>query len=356
MKIAILADTHCGVRNSSDIYLDYHGRFFSEVFFPYCQQNGVKQVLHLGDYYDHRKYVNFKALNHNRKTFLEPMRDMGMTMDIIPGNHDVVYKNTNSLCSLRELMGYYMKEVNIVMRPKVMNYDGCRIALLPWINPENYESSMRFLETCDASILGAHLELAGFDVAKGQPAQTGMDPNIFSRFEIVMSGHYHTRSQKKNIHYLGCPFEMFWGDAHDPKYFYIFDTATRQITPVLNPLTIYRKIVYDDRATDFDTYDISNLNGCFVKIVVTNKTDQEKFDRFVDRIQKMDVFEIKIAESYDEFSGDRVSDDELDGENVTDTSSLLDSYVNVVETDLDKTVIKARLHELYVEAQSAEIA
>ena len=87
MKIAILNDTHCGVRNSSDIFLDYQDRFYTEVFFPYCKEHNIKQILHLGDYYEHRKFVNFKALNSNRKHFLEPLRENGMSMDIIPGNH-----------------------------------------------------------------------------------------------------------------------------------------------------------------------------------------------------------------------------------------------------------------------------
>ena len=95
MKVAILNDTHCGVRNSSDIFLHYQERFYTEIFFPYLKEHNIKHILHLGDYYEHRKFVNFKALNQNRKHFLEPMRDNGITMDIIPGNHDVFYKNTN---------------------------------------------------------------------------------------------------------------------------------------------------------------------------------------------------------------------------------------------------------------------
>ncbi len=106
MKIAILNDTHCGIRNSSEIFLKNAADFYDNVFFPECEKQGVKQIVHLGDYYDHRKFVNFKALNHNRKNFLDPMRRAGMSMDIIPGNHDTFYKNTNDLNSLKELLGY----------------------------------------------------------------------------------------------------------------------------------------------------------------------------------------------------------------------------------------------------------
>ena len=105
MKIALLNDTHCGVRNSSQIFIDFQERFYKEVFFPFCKDNDIKKIIHLGDYYDHRKFVNFKALNANRNHFLEPMKQAGMTMDIIPGNHDVFHKNTNDLCSLKELLG-----------------------------------------------------------------------------------------------------------------------------------------------------------------------------------------------------------------------------------------------------------
>jgi len=62
MKIALLNDTHCGVRNSSQIFIDFQERFYKEIFFPYCEENSIEHIIHLGDYYDHRKFVNFKAL------------------------------------------------------------------------------------------------------------------------------------------------------------------------------------------------------------------------------------------------------------------------------------------------------
>ena len=355
MKIAVLNDTHCGARNASDTFLDYFGKFYSDVFFPYCKEHGIKQILHLGDYYDHRKYINFKALHHNRKTFLEPMRDLGMTMDIIPGNHDVVYKNTNDLCSLKELLGFFVENVNIVMKPKVMSYDGCNIALIPWINPENFEESMKFVETCPATILAGHLELKGFDVLPGMPAHDGMDPKVFSRFEEVWSGHYHTKSRKDNIHYLGTQFEMTWADVNDNKYFHVFDTETRQLTEIRNPNTIFEKYLYNDNsiALDPDGLDVSFAAGRFVKVVVMHKKDFFKFDRFIDRLQKQNPLELKIAENYEEFTGTNVQDETVGP--ISDTSQLIDSYVDAVETALNKDTIKTKLRELHVEAQNLEM-
>ena len=158
MKIAVLNDTHCGVRNSSDIFIKYQEKFYSEVFFPYLKENGITQILHLGDYYDHRKFINFKALNRNRQSFLSKLREYGITMDIIPGNHDTFFKNTNDLNSLKELLGHYMNEVNIVMKPTVMDFDGFKMGLIPWIADENKDESMDFIANCKADWIGAHLE------------------------------------------------------------------------------------------------------------------------------------------------------------------------------------------------------
>ena len=351
MKLAVLNDTHCGVRNSSDIFLKYQERFFGEVFFPYLKENNITQILHLGDYYDHRKFVNFKALNDNRKVFLEPMRDLGITMDIIPGNHDVYYKNTNQLCSLKELLGYFTSNVNILMEPTVLDYDGLKIGCLPWINAENSERYLNWLQNVKCDWIGAHLELSGFDMMRGIKSPHGMSSDLFKRFEVVMSGHFHTKSSKDNIYYLGSQMEFTWADAGDPKHFHIIDTETRVLTPVRNPLTMFTKIFYDD-TKGVPQINKESLEEHFVKVVVVNKTDPFKFDKFIDAIQQIKVHELKIAETFDEFIGANVLDDNI---SVEDTTELLDSYIEAVETDLDKDRMKTTMRSLYVEAQDKEI-
>ena len=352
MKIAILNDTHCGVRNSSDIFLKYQERFYTEIFFPYLEEHNITKILHLGDYYEHRKFVNFKALNANRKHFLEPIRNRGITMDIIPGNHDVYFKNTNQLCSLKELLGYFTEDVNIIMDPTVLDYDGLGVAVLPWINNSNYAEYTDFALNCKADILGAHLELNGFDMMPGISNPHGMNGEIFSRFETVLTGPFPTKSSKGNVHYLGAQMEFTWADVDDPKYFHILDTDTREITPVRNPITIFKKFVYDDEPQDYSHIDISEFEKKFIKIIVLNKNDLYMFDKFIDKLQSIETYELKIAENFEEFLGDSVKDEKV---SLEDTTELLDSYVDAVETDLDKEHIKVKLRELYTEAQNLEV-
>jgi len=353
MKIAILNDTHCGVRNASEIYLDNAEEFYEKVFFPKCEEEGITHIIHLGDYYDHRKFVNFRALTHNRKNFLNILRERKMTMDIIPGNHDVYYKNTNDLNSLKECLGHYMDEVNIIMEPEVKEYGSLKIAMLPWICPENYEQSIEFVKTCEADWLGGHLELNGFEVLRGVVSHDGMDPKLFKRFELVLTGHYHCSSRRDNIWYLGTQMEFNWNDAHDPKYFHILDTETREIEKILNPHTLYHKIYYDDKKQDYVDFDTSILRNKFVMVVVVNKSDGFIFDRFIDRIQNEKIHELKIAENFSEFLGSNVDDE---GITLDDTFKLVDEYIDNVNTELDKERIKSEMRELMNEAQSLEFA
>jgi len=353
MKIAILNDTHCDVRNSADIFLENQTRFYEDTFFPYCKDNGITQVLHLGDYYDNRKQINVKAINHNRRVFLDPLRDNGMQMDIIPGNHDVYYKNTNDLCTLKELLGHYMNNVHIIMEPTVLEYGSTKLGMLPWINNQNYHSSVDWLQNTQADIICAHLELNGFDMMRGVKSTSGMDASLFKRFEMVLSGHFHTKSQQGNIYYLGNQMELTWADAGDPKYFHILDTETRELTPVLNPHTLFTKIVYNDKEIDYNSqYELEDLSKKFVKVVVANKSDQFMFERFLDRIQSQDIYELKIAENFQEFIGENVDDNGID---VEDTSELLNTYVDNVDTDLDKDRIKGEMKDLMNEAQALDI-
>lgn len=351
MKIAILNDTHCGCRNSSDIFMDYQERFYSEVFFPYLLENNITQILHLGDYYDNRKTVNFKALSHNRKIFLEKLREYGITMDIIPGNHDVYYKNTNELNALKELQGHYMNEVNLIMEPTEMKYDGLTVALVPWINSENEKETLEFLRNTKATYVGAHLELAGFEMARGQICHDGMDSKVFDRFECVLSGHFHAKSSQGNIHYLGAQMEFFWNDCDDPKHFHVLDTETREVTAVRNPLTIYEKIYYDhEKMSKFS--DLRYLDNKFVKVIVVNKGNALEFERFIDRVQQQKIHELKIAEDFKDFLGENVTDDNI---KVDDTQTLVYNYIDNVNTDLDKDRIKNEISALMTEAQTMEV-
>lgn len=68
--IALLGDTHFGMRNDS---LDFHHlyeKFYTNVFFPKLKENGIKTIVQVGDLFDRRKYINFNTLALCRRILL----------------------------------------------------------------------------------------------------------------------------------------------------------------------------------------------------------------------------------------------------------------------------------------------
>lgn len=351
MLLCLIADTHCGCRNSSEVIQDHQNRFYKEIFFPYLKQHGIKNIIHLGDFFDNRKFLSIKSLHSNRKAFLEPLRDEGIHMDIILGNHDVHYKTTNDVNSLKEVFGFFVSCIDIISEPTVLKYGSASIGALPWIAPDNADVSAKFIQTAEVDLLVSHLELAGFEMMKGAPAaKHGMDPSIFSRFPLVCSGHYHTKSSGGNIEYLGTPFELTWADCHDPKYFHVYDTETKVLTPVRNPLTLHRKIYYTDEVALPRIEDLSrmNLKDCFVKLFVVKKKDYLHYEKYLSALHDTLPHELKISEIYTTDTSDEVEDVP------ESTEDLLHLYVDNMETQLDKTRMKTLLSSIYREAESAE--
>lgn len=301
MKIALVTDTHWGVRNDNAAFHRYFNRFYSEVFFPYLRQNNIATIVHLGDIVDRRKYINFLSARALRKQFIEPaMKDFDT--HIIIGNHDTYYKNTNDYNAIEEL--YWLNTNDNFKwhtRATEIDFDGCKILFLPWICPENAEDTMQLISSTDSTIAFGHLEISGFAMYRGSVAMEGTDPKIFSKFDLVCSGHYHTRSSDGNINYLGAPCEYTWSDFNDPRGFHVFDTETRELTFVQNPISMFKKIFYDDDGLsleDIMSFETTDYRDTIVKVVVKTKNNPYWFDMFIEKLESSGVVDLQVVEDH----------------------------------------------------------
>ena len=354
MKIALLNDTHWGARNDNPAIAEHIIKFHRDVFFPYLKENNIDTVIHLGDLTDRRKYINFVTAKNLQEHFMKPCHEMGIKLYIIAGNHDVYYKNTNDINSLRQLYenSSYTNVKLYWNEPVELDFDGCKIMLSPWICQQNYESSMKAFHDTKAQILMGHFEITGYEMMKGQLCDHGLDKKIFDKFDDVYSGHFHHPSSIGNITYLGAQYEMNWSDADAWRGFSIFDTETRKITKVENPNKIYHKILYSDAdmtIEDVSLLDTSLLTNTFIKVIVREKNNPYIFDLFLDRLQQSGAFDIKVVEDHHNLD---VIDDEALLDEAQDTMTILKQYVGNLEIKVDKSKIENFLRNLYNEAIS----
>ena len=353
MKIALLTDTHFGARNDNLNFNDYFYDFYEGLFFPYLQQNNIKHCIHLGDLMDRRKYVSYRILKDFRERFIQPFNYLKINLHILVGNHDIYFRNTNDINSLNELLGQRHDNIHLYPEAQEVDFDGFPILMMPWINPQNEIYSFGMMDETKADTMMSHLEVVGFEMHGGHTSESGFDKSQFKKFDTVFSGHYHKKSDDGQIYYLGTPYQMTWSDYNCQKGFHIFDTETRKLTRIVNPQKIFEKIYYDDTQENYDNHDVDQYKNKYVKLVVVNKNDLYKFDKFTDKLFKADCHEVKIIEDFTDLDANTVSDDIV--ENTQDTMTLLGKYIDDLDVNLDKTKLKSDISKLYHEAQDLEL-
>lgn len=352
MKIAIISDTHFGARNDSPIFLNYSLEYFENTFFPYLQENNIQHVIHLGDLFDRRKYINFNTLSSVRTKFIDKFQELNIKLHIILGNHDVYYKNTNYINSVKELFSKGYDSIKIYEFPTEVVFDGICLGLVPWINPENFEESIDFIQNNSCSILCGHLEINGFEVMAGIRHEGGVERFIFSNYDKVLSGHFHLKQTHGNIQYLGTQYQLSFADVGSKKGFHILDTNTRNLEFIENKHSLFYLLKYDDSDSAFEKtvkkVKFDKYKNCFIKIVVLNKKNQNLFDEFVGKITDVGVQQLQIVE--DNSISSKLDDADVDVSE--DTITIISKEIDSMEGIQDKNKLKLIIKDLYMESLS----
>lgn len=349
MKVAIITDTHCGAGNDNTVFNEYFIQFYEQLFFPYLQEHGIKTVLHLGDVFDRRKYINFNTLHTWHKRVFQPLHELVDRVDITVGNHDTYFKNTNQINSVQELLKSYPK-FNVYTEPTEVLVDKLKVLYLPWICEETVEKSIKTIQDSDAKVCMGHLELIGFEMYVGHiNTDKGLRSEMFDKFYMTLTGHFHQKSSRGGVHYLGAPYPMMWNDYNCQRGFHILDTETLELQFIPNPFQIYCKLSYNDSNASIDEIlakDYSHVAGKFVKVIVQTKNNPYGFDQYIENLQKYNPCDISIVDASFE-TGSLVED--VDADEAKDTLTILHEVVQSLETQ-HKNKLNNFLSELYVEA------
>ena len=354
MKIALITDIHFGSRNDSIHFLDYYEKFYKHTFFPYLDSTNIRTVLILGDTFDRRKYINFYTFKRAKEMFFDGLFERGIDVHMLAGNHDTYFKNTNDVNSVDLMLREY-GNINVIDHPAEIYVGPHKIAMMPWICAENYDDSMQLLKDTDASICCGHFEIEGFVMHRGAVSEGGLKRDLFRKFDLTFSGHYHHKSNSDGIHYLGNPYELTWSDYNDTRGFHTLDLDTQDLEFIPNPNVMFHRIVYDDKAesiSEITNKDMSKFTHTYTKVVVVNKTNPYLFDKFMNSLYNVNPIDITIVENFTELTE---GVDEEDVDQAQDTITILNKYVDTIQDDsIDNTLLKGILQEVYIEALNTD--
>jgi DNA repair exonuclease SbcCD nuclease subunit len=353
-KVAILGDIHYGIRNDNKAMLDHAKSFFDGTFFPYLKDNNIQHVIQLGDLVDRRKFINFNTARRLREDFLLPLEQNNIQTHILCGNHDVSFRNTNELNALDELLGGKYKNIHTYISATTIDIDGFPFLLLPWITEDNHEDAMFNIYNTNAQVCLGHLEINGFEMHRGTVCHTGMDASILEKFDLVISGHFHHKSRSKNILYTGSFMEFTWSDFGDKKGFYVYDTDTRDIKFIENPVTTHVRYVYNDGPhTDLYTlltFDIKpeEFKNKFVKVVVKVKNNNIWLEQVCEKIDQAGPLSLQVI---DETAMELDVDDDSVIDEAESTLDILKKYADKMTSGTEKNkALESYIISLYNEA------
>src|SRR5574343_83524 len=200
-QLAILGDTHFGARQDSPLMMSYFDRFFQTVFFPTLKERGIRTVVHTGDLGDRRKGISYSVLSYVRHELIGRLGREGIDTHLLVGNHDSPSNLSLKVNAQKELFSTVdgMREPWIYDQPRLLQWTGPSVAMIPWITDENRDATNSLLSQTDARTVLGHLELNGFEVMPGLTHVSGQSSESLKRFERVFSGHFHLRQSQPPI-------------------------------------------------------------------------------------------------------------------------------------------------------------
>ena len=285
-KIAMISDTHLGVHGDSPMWhkisTDY-SKWLSELLLD----RGIKTIYHLGDVFNNRKQIGVDTI-HTATMFFDNLKEFDIS--IIAGNHDCFHAD-NAMVNSVSILGN-RDNIRIVDEPYYVINAGKRAMLCPWgFNPA--ESGEKY------DVLFGHFEINSFKMRTFSVCEKGMEvESITSVAPRIFSGHFHLRddrtfSKGNKITYVGCPYELDWGDYETTKGVYIYDFDTDTIEFIENTFSPRHYKIDASHVSNPDfIHDLkSNVPNNIIKLISDNTVSPETVDKLVAIIQKLKPIE-----------------------------------------------------------------
>ena len=229
-----------------------------------------------------------------KRVVFDPLKERGITVDMMVGNHDAYYKNTNDISAVDLLLEEY-DNVTPYSETATVDLDGRKPSMFLGSTKTTNKSPTKPLTRQMPQL---HLVTLSYVVSRSTTMLLWI--TVLTQRCLISLRKYSqdtfTRSNNGKVYYLGNPYEMFWSDVGDQRGFTIFDTDTLEFTRVNNPYSLFYSIYYED--TDYQMFDARNSKDKLVKVVIRKKTDQVKFEKFIDKIYSAGVADLKVIENF----------------------------------------------------------
>ena len=229
----------------------------------YANIEGIKRFIFAGDLFDSRSFQRLKVLN-TFDEMLETLSSNGMTVDIIPGNHDKsVYKSYDSFL---DVFTHY-PAMKLWRGISDIEIDGVKITLLPFFSDDMLIPMLE--EHKGSDVLISHFEMAGSAHLGNVSKKTTINEKLLSKWDKTYLGHYHNHHEiTDDIVHLPSFIQDSFGEDSNKGFTVLYDDLSYDL--VKGRFKELQKVVIDLNKEDIGK----------VKELIKQYSDSENTVRF----------------------------------------------------------------------------
>lgn len=252
-KIFLLGDLHLGIRNNSIDWSSSQSSFLIDFFCKKIDELGFDPkrdiLIQEGDWFHNREHTNNRIWNDSLRVFEALSKKFPRGIYIILGNHDVYYKDNNSIHSLKGIEKIF-PNVHVFEKPEILTINEIhRFLMLPWIEDEAKITKEVLSNVELADYIICHADIKSFKLNKWVKLHSGLDIKLLNKFKRVWSGHIHIHQENGNVLYTGTPYELDRGDRGNAKGFHTLilpKTTTEDIKEIFTENTFSPRFIKVD--------------------------------------------------------------------------------------------------------------
>jgi DNA repair exonuclease SbcCD nuclease subunit len=245
-RVWFITDTHLGVRNNSNEWIDQMREYFNDWFFPLVKKHyrPGDVLIHLGDFFDSRQSINLKVLNLGVSVAEEFSNIFESGVYFIVGNHDIWSKSTNEVNSLKSIK--WIPGISILENPVSLTLNDKRFFMMPW-RKDHEEEETTLERALPHDVLCCHTDIRGLKFNRYVNIESGANQDKFNKFGRVYSGHIHYAQKVGNINMLGSPYELTRSDMDNTKSITLLDLETMKEEVYVNDFSPrFKKLYFSD--------------------------------------------------------------------------------------------------------------
>lgn len=311
MKSIIVADPHIGAHKNDKIWIKQAEFLFDQIH-DTCTRENIKQVIVVGDWFDSRLSVDVSTLCTSYE-ILSKLSDLDIIL--LLGNHDQYYKNLpypNSLTVFESL-----PHVRLISEPTEIE----NVIFLPW-SLQKYD-----LTQYNKPFVIGHFDISDFFVADEDSKKNRYKKEEFEKFMFVITGHFHTPSQKGNIMYCGAPYHLSFSEEGAKMGYYIFDDQADNFVRFIENER-YAKYI---RISTEDALEPTMIEGNIVRLIYSKDYGTQGNNEKLEKVQSLHP--LKLDTDFSNISINTEDENEETSENsVMESINTKEIFVNYIKT------------------------